>query len=137
MFVHKFLEMLIKYWIMNMCALFFLSFLNWICSLFTFQMLFPSLPPSPRRNLPHHLLPHLSSIRVLGVPLTTHPFLPPCLHIPLHWGIKPSEDQGPLLSLMSDKAILYYICSWSYGSLHVYSLVGGLVPPGALGSLVG
>ena len=28
---------------------------------------------------------------------------------------------------MSDKAILCYICSWSHGSLHVYSLVGGLV----------
>jgi hypothetical protein len=28
---------------------------------------------------------------------------------------------------MSDKAILCYICIWSHGSLHVYSLVGGLV----------
>jgi hypothetical protein len=26
------------------------------------------------------------------------------------------------------KAILCYICNWSHGSLHVYSLVGGLVP---------
>ena len=29
---------------------------------------------------------------------------------------------------MSEKAILCYIYSWSHGSLHVYSLVGGLVP---------
>jgi hypothetical protein len=29
---------------------------------------------------------------------------------------------------MSHKAILCYICSWSLESLHVYSLVGGLVP---------
>jgi hypothetical protein len=29
---------------------------------------------------------------------------------------------------MSHKAILCYICSWSHGSLQVYSLVGGLVP---------
>jgi hypothetical protein len=33
----------------------------------------------------------------------------------------PSQDQGPLLPLMSNKAILYCICSWSHGSLHVYS----------------
>ena len=32
------------------------------------------------------------------------------------------------LPLMSDEAILCYICSWSHGSLHVYSLVGDLVP---------
>jgi hypothetical protein len=29
--------------------------------------------------------------------------------------------------LITNKAILCYICSWSHGSLHVYSLVGGLV----------
>jgi hypothetical protein len=40
-------------------------------------------------------------------------------HLPL-----PSQDQGPLLPLMHDKAILCYICSWS----HVYSFVDGLVP---------
>jgi hypothetical protein len=27
-----------------------------------------------------------------------------------------------------NKAILYNICSYSHGSLHVYSLIGGLVP---------
>jgi hypothetical protein len=39
--------------------------------------------------------------------------------------------------LMSYKAILCYTCNWSHGSLHVYSLVGGLVPGryGGLGSL--
>ena len=30
--------------------------------------------------------------------------------------------------LMPYKAILCYICGWSHGLLHVYSLVGGLVP---------
>ena len=39
----------------------------------------------------------------------------------LHWGIESSQDQGPLLSMMTNKAILCYICSWSHGSLHVYS----------------
>jgi hypothetical protein len=33
-----------------------------------------------------------------------------------------------LHSLISSKAIFCYICTWSHGSLHVYSLVGGLVP---------
>jgi hypothetical protein len=36
---------------------------------------------------------------------------------------------------MLDKAILCYICIWSPGSLHVYSLLGGLVL-GALGGPV-
>jgi hypothetical protein len=30
--------------------------------------------------------------------------------------------------LVPDNAIFCYICSWSRGSLHVYSLVGGLFP---------
>ena len=55
--------------------------------------------------------------------LTNPPTLLPCLGIPLHWGIKPSQDQGPLLPLMSKKAILCYICSWSHASLHGYCLV--------------
>jgi hypothetical protein len=58
----------------------------------------------------------------------THPLPLPGPGIPLHWSIEPSQDQGHLLPLMTDKAILCYICGWSYGSLHVYSLVGGLVP---------
>jgi len=36
---------------------------------------------------------------------------------------------------MPNKAILCYICSWSHGSVHVYSLGGGLVP-GSSGWLV-
>jgi hypothetical protein len=43
--------------------------------------------------------------------------------VPLHWDIYYTFI-GPLHPLMSDKAILCYICSWS----HVYSLVGSLVP---------
>jgi hypothetical protein len=54
--------------------------------------------------------------------------MPPHPGIPLHWDIKPAQDQGPLLPLIPDKTILSYICSWSHGSLHVYSLVGGLAP---------
>ena len=66
-----------------------------------------------------------------NTPLSPHPCpcsptlpLPlPGSGIPLHWGIKPLQDQGPL-PLMCDKAIVCYICIWS----HVYSLVGALVP---------
>jgi hypothetical protein len=41
--------------------------------------------------------------------------------------ISPPQDQRPFLPLMLDKAIVCYTCSWSNRSLHVYSLVGGLV----------
>ena len=44
----------------------------------------------------------------------TYPLLLPCLGIPLHWGIEPSQDQGPLLPLMSNKAIFCYICIMLY-----------------------
>ena len=65
----------------------------------------------------------------------THPHLLPGSGIPLHWSIELSWDQGPLLPLMTYKAILCYICGWSHGSFHVYSLVGALVP-GSSGELV-
>jgi hypothetical protein len=54
--------------------------------------------------------------------------------IPLHWGTEPSQDQEPLLLLMTNKAILCYIWGGSHGSLHVYTLVGGLVPGSSGGS---
>ena len=62
-----------------------------------------------------------------GVATPSHSLFTPYPGIPLHWGIKLSHEQGPLLPLMPDKAILCYICSWSHGSLHLYSLVGNLV----------
>jgi hypothetical protein len=61
-------------------------------------------------------------------PPATHPLLPSHPGIPLLWGIKPRQAQGPLLLLMSNKVILCHICSQSHGSLHVYSLVCGPVP---------
>jgi hypothetical protein len=77
---------------------------------FSLRILYPTRPLSPQGCSP------------------THPLLPHYPSILLHWGIKPSQDQGPPLRLMPDKAILCYICSWIHGSLHVYSLVGSLVP---------
>jgi hypothetical protein len=56
----------------------------------------------------------------------------------LRWGMEPSQDQGPLLTLMSDKDILCYMYGSSHGALHVYCLVDGLVPgsSGASGWLI-
>ena len=66
-------------------------------------------------------------MRVLPHP-PTYLLLPHHPGILLHWGIKPSQDQEFLLPLMPDKEIFCYTCSWSQGSLQVYSLVGCLVP---------
>ena len=65
-----------------------------------------------------------------------HPLSPHCPRIPLCWVIDPPQDQGSFLPLMSDKVILCYICSWSQGSLHVYSLVVGLVLGGLEACLI-
>jgi hypothetical protein len=92
--------------------LFFIRYFLYLHFKFNPFRLFPSEPPPP---------PFLPCS-------PTHPFPLPCPGIPLHRAIEPSQDQGPLLSLMSDKVILCYICSWSLGSLHMYSLVGDLVP---------
>jgi hypothetical protein len=63
-----------------------------------------------------------------GAPPHIPPLLSTCPDIPLHWGIEPSQDQGPPLPLMSNKAVLCRICGQSHGSLHVYYLVCGPVP---------
>jgi hypothetical protein len=76
-----------------------------------------------------HLIPSLPPplCHYEGAPPLTYPLPPHHSNIPLCWDIKPPQDQGPSLPLMPDKDILSYICIWSHGSLHVYSLVGGLV----------
>ena len=61
-----------------------------------------------------------------GAPPPTHPLLTPLPSLLLCWGIERPKDL--LSSLMPDNAIFYYISTWSHGSLHMYSLVGGLVP---------
>jgi hypothetical protein len=52
--------------------------------------------------IPHP--PASASMRVLPHPLTSRP----CI---LHWGVEPSQDQGPLLPLMTNKAMLCYTCT--------------------------
>jgi hypothetical protein len=86
--------------------------------LFTFQMLSAFLVSSPEPPYPISPLP--VSLRVIA-----HPPPTPASST---WGIEPSLDQGPLHPLMPNKSILYYRCSWSHGSCHVYSFVGGLDP---------
>jgi len=82
---------------------------------------------SPSWFLIHNPLSHPpppSSVRVFLYP-TTQPFPPPSTDIPLHWGVQPWQDQGLLLPLVPNKAILCCICSWNHGSVYVYSLGGG------------
>jgi hypothetical protein len=80
-----------------------------------------SPPPSPLPETPSH---SPSPCFYEGVYPTYPPLPTPCPGIPLHWSIKPSQDQGHLL-LMPDNAILCYVCSRGcHGSLHVYSLIG-------------
>jgi hypothetical protein len=93
-------------------------------------MLSPSQSPPPISLLPLPPSPCLYE----GASLPACLLLPPCPCIPLHWGIQPPQNQGFPLPMMPDKAILCYICSWSHGSLQVYSLVGSLVPGNSGGS---
>ena len=59
---------------------------------------------------------------------------------PLHWDIEPSQDQGPLLLLMTNKAILCYISLvYAVGAMGPSMCILWLVVKslGALGVLVG
>jgi hypothetical protein len=68
----------------------------WLFYLFTFQMLCPFLVSPPKTP---YLIP-LPSAFMGGAPTPTHWLLPHCSGVPLHWAIKPSQDQWPLLLLM-------------------------------------
>ena len=82
----------------------------------------PSPFPPPQKRLSHSN----STCFYEVVPPPIKPIPSPCPHINLPRGIEPSQG-GPLHPLMPDKVILCYLCGWSHGSLHMYSLVGGLV----------
>jgi hypothetical protein len=68
--------------------LIYLFILNILCIYISNVFIFPSFPS--RTPLSHS--PPPASMRVLPPPLPPH-----CPGIPLHWGTKPSQDQGPLL----------------------------------------
>jgi hypothetical protein len=91
-----------------------------------FQIFSPSCSCYPSTN-PHSILPLPTPLCLYeGAHPPTHPLLPYRYSIHLSWKIKRPQDKGHPLPLMTDKAILYYICGWNHGSFHVYSLVGGL-----------
>lgn len=97
-----------SYQMLNILSIsFFFSFIGYFF-LFTFQML--SLVQVSPPEVPYPIPPLSASIRLLLHP-PTHPLLPHLPSIPLHLGIKPSQDQGPLLPLMPDNAILCYMCA--------------------------
>ena len=74
----------------------------------------------------YRISPPLASMRVFS---PTHPLQSSRPSIPLHWVIKHPQAQGPLLPLMSIKAILCHICCCqTHGSFRVNSLVGSPVP---------
>jgi hypothetical protein len=84
----------------------------------TFQASLPfGTPPS------HPFSP--ASTRVF-TPTPTHSS-PPALAFPYTGASNTLKAQGPLLPLITKKAILCHICCQSHGSLHVHSLVGGPV----------
>lgn len=71
--------------------------------LFTYLLSHSTYLPASMRMLPHpptHSCPHCPCIPILLV-------------------IEPTQDEEAPLPLMLDRAILYYVCNWSHGSLHV------------------
>ena len=105
--------------VLKVYIFFFFSF--FFCSVLLLDIFFIYIS----NFIPFSHLPIISSL----LSLLTNPPTPALLScIPLHWGLEPSQDQGPLLSLISHKAILCYICGWSLESLLVYSLASDLVP---------
>jgi hypothetical protein len=92
---------------------------------------FKCYPLSQFPSLLEHPITSSSPCFDEGIAPHTHPLLPPCSRF--HYtgaSTEPSQDQGPLLPLMFDKAILCYICSWS----HVYTFVDSLVSGSSGGS---
>jgi hypothetical protein len=121
-----------KDYLFNLAIL--LPIFYWIFSLFTFQMLFPfpiPYPPTSPNSLSH--LPP-DSLRVISHPLTPAylPSMSPTIRHQAFTGLRasPPTDAPP----PPKKSILCYICSWSHGSLHVYSLIDGLIPGNYRGS---
>ena len=74
---------------------------------------------------PYPILPSPASMRVFLHPLT--PASLPWHSLTLECSCKPLHEQCPLLPLMPEKVMLYYILCWNHGFLHVYSLIDGLV----------
>jgi hypothetical protein len=70
-------------------------------------------PYYPSTKPPSHNCPPPPICLYESTPPTSHILQTHHSSIPLCWGIKLPQDQGPLLLLLSGKAILSYICIWS------------------------
>jgi hypothetical protein len=80
------------------------------------------LEGKPGKGITFEIFPSWSPLSHSSSPCSpTYPLPPPYPGSPLHWGIAPSQDRGPLPPLMSGMAILCYICTWSHRSILVYS----------------
>jgi hypothetical protein len=89
-----------------------LLLIDWIFSLFTFQMFSPFQVSSSGCSYP--IPPPPASVRVLSptLPLpSSHP------DIPLHRGIEIPQAQGPLLPLTTNETLLYHIFGQRHGLL--------------------
>jgi len=95
-------------------SFFIFSFIGYFLYLHFKHYLLSWFPPHPRIPLSQP-----SALRRCSPHSSSHFFHPPP-GIPLPWCIKPSQ----VLPLMSYKAILCYICSWSHELLLVYFLFG-------------
>ena len=84
-------------------------------------MISPFLVTPPQ----HLILPPLSLLPFASMRVLLHPFTHS--HLTTLTSPYAGAPSPPALPLMPEKAILCYICIWSHGSLHGYSLVGGLV----------
>jgi hypothetical protein len=83
---------MLNLFIQNFHSFFLNIYLHFKCYLFSG---FPSANPLSYTPLPCFYE---------SAPPPTYPLLSHCLSILLHWGIMPSQEQGPLLPLMSEKA---------------------------------
>ena len=110
------------YILLVMALISFFVHFYWLFYLFTFEMLSP-FSLSLQKTLYPISCPSASMQMLTYSP--THSCLI-ALAYPYLGSLSLHRVKG-LPPIVPDKVILYYICSWSYGSLHVYSLVGGLV----------
>ena len=118
-------------WLASSTEHFFFFFFSLLDIFFIYiSNVFP-FPGVPFRN---PLSDPPSSCLYEGASPTTHRLLLSHPGIPLHWGIKHPQAQGPLLQLISNKPIHCHIRGQSHGYLHVYSLVVGPVPSSSWGS---
>ena len=75
------------------------------------------VPVYPSSTPLSHIFPPLSFSLYESAPPPTHSLPHHHSSIPLLWGMKPPQNKGPPLRLLSGKAILCYISIWSHRSL--------------------